>query len=152
MTERQYLTHPRQIDALFSKSGTFQAAPFRQKQTSAWIGILPSVRQLLLFVNVLNSMPTRIYSRFKVIEMKETIDAIYENGIIRPLRKLTLSDGLRIRVTLDTKAEDTEQALESETDVAMSKKLTGLAGSLKDSPRFSSDPLLIQKMLRDEWN
>ena len=34
--------------------------------------------------------------------MKETIDAVYENGLIRPLRTLPLSDGLRIRITLDT--------------------------------------------------
>lgn len=83
--------------------------------------------------------------------MKETIDAIYENGLIRPLRKLTLSEGRRIRVTLETKAEETDHASEAETEVEISEKLDCLAGSLKDSPRFASDPLLIQKMLRDEW-
>ena len=30
-------------------------------------------------------------------------------------------------------------------------ELFKLAGSLKNSPHFSGDPLLIQKALRDEW-
>ncbi len=84
--------------------------------------------------------------------MKETIEAIYENGMIRPLRKLALSDGLRIRITLDTKEKDTDRVPEVETGASISKSLDDLAGSLKDSPRFTSDPLLIQKMLRKkEW-
>ena len=83
--------------------------------------------------------------------MKETIEAIYENGLIRPLRKLGFSEGRRIRVTLDTKEENTDRAVEPEVEVPISQRLADLAGSLKDSPRFSSGPLLIQKMLRDEW-
>ena len=83
--------------------------------------------------------------------MKETIEAIYENGLIRPLRKLALSEGRKIRVTLDTKEEDNDSDGEAEINAPISKRLADLAGTLKDSPRFASDPLLIQKMLRDEW-
>lgn len=30
--------------------------------------------------------------------MKETIDAIYENGVFRPLKPATILDGLKVRL------------------------------------------------------
>ena len=81
--------------------------------------------------------------------MKETIDAIYENGLIRPLRKLSISEGRKIRVTLDT--PDEGQAAEPVEGEPSKLNLENLVGSLKDSPRFGADPVTLQKTLRDEW-
>ena len=38
--------------------------------------------------------------------MKETIDAIYENGVLRPLRKLAMHEGQRIRIIVERGAKD----------------------------------------------
>jgi predicted DNA-binding antitoxin AbrB/MazE fold protein len=38
--------------------------------------------------------------------MKETIDAIYENGVLRPLSRLHILDGRRIRVTVEAEYEE----------------------------------------------
>ena len=35
--------------------------------------------------------------------MHKTIDAVYEEGVIKPLQKLPLSESQKIRVTIDTK-------------------------------------------------
>jgi len=34
--------------------------------------------------------------------MRKTIDAVYEEGVIKPLQKLPLSESQKIRVTIDT--------------------------------------------------
>lgn len=39
----------------------------------------------------------------------------------------------------------------SSNENIVSKNILTLAGSLKDSPNFSGDPLTLQKGLRDEW-
>ena len=39
----------------------------------------------------------------------------------------------------------------SPSDESINIEILKLAGSLKNSPHFSGDPLLIQKALRDEW-
>ena len=33
--------------------------------------------------------------------MKETVDAVYENGVLRPLRKLSMHEGQRIRIIVE---------------------------------------------------
>ncbi len=81
--------------------------------------------------------------------MKETLDAIYENGVLKPLRELSLRDGRKLRITLESQPED-DIAPPSE-DEKTNGDVTHLAGSLKGSPRFKLDPLEIQKSLRDEW-
>ena len=77
--------------------------------------------------------------------MKETIDAVYENGLLRPLKKLSMIDGQRIRLVLERDDSDAETGRER-------SPLSAFAGCLKSSPRFSTDPLEAQKRLRDEWN
>jgi predicted DNA-binding antitoxin AbrB/MazE fold protein len=81
--------------------------------------------------------------------MKETIDVVFENGLLRPLRKLSLSEGRKIRVTLDAAIDD--QSAEDKQNSISATDLAELAGSLKNSPLFNEDPLVIQKNLRDEW-
>jgi predicted DNA-binding antitoxin AbrB/MazE fold protein len=78
--------------------------------------------------------------------MKETLDAIYENGVLIPMKKLSLPDGRKLRITLETN-EDDEKAAGNAEDADLSH----LAGSLKGSPLFEDNPLAIQKRLRDEW-
>ena len=38
--------------------------------------------------------------------MKETIDAIYENGVLRPLAKLSMHEGQRVRLLLESKPSE----------------------------------------------
>ena len=45
--------------------------------------------------------------------MKETLDAIYENGLLRPLKKLSFPEGRRVRVTLESEQEDETPARSS---------------------------------------
>ena len=82
--------------------------------------------------------------------MKETLDAIYENGVLRPLSKLSFPNGRRLRITLETESDDTGDATADLENTSLD--VAHLAGSLKDSPRFSSDPVTIQRKLRDEWS
>jgi predicted DNA-binding antitoxin AbrB/MazE fold protein len=82
--------------------------------------------------------------------MKETLEAIYENGLLRPLKKLSFPEGRRVRVTLESEPEDETPELLAEEE--KQQDFADLAGSLKDSPRFGGDPLAIQKRLRDEWS
>ena len=66
--------------------------------------------------------------------MKETIDAIYENGVLRPLRKLHILDGKRIRVTVETENEDDQAPdLGAMSSFNMVRRaLSGCSGSLAD--------------------
>ena len=81
--------------------------------------------------------------------MKETIDAIYENGVLRPLAKLSMREGQRIKIVVE---EETSGDF-AKTDVKKGRReLSELAGCLSSSPRFSADPLATQKELRDEWS
>ena len=75
--------------------------------------------------------------------MKETLDAIYENGLLRPLRKLdAVEEGQRLRLTLEI----------AEEDEGKRHRLSDLAGCLSTSARFSQDPVEAQRKLRDEWS
>jgi predicted DNA-binding antitoxin AbrB/MazE fold protein len=78
--------------------------------------------------------------------MKETIEAIYEKGVLRLLKKLSIPEGRRIRVTLESLKDE-----DSSADEGTTYDFSDLAGSLKDSPRFGGDPLAFQKAMRDEW-
>lgn len=81
--------------------------------------------------------------------MKVTIDAIYENGVLRPLRKLRAAEGQRLRLTVEPTGD--EPADEVTVD-ARRYDLKGLAGCLSSHPRFATDPVGVQRELRDEWS
>jgi len=51
-------------------------------------------------------MVRNVISSNKEGVMRETIDAIYENGVLRPLHKLHILDGKRIRVTVEAEYEE----------------------------------------------
>jgi predicted DNA-binding antitoxin AbrB/MazE fold protein len=34
--------------------------------------------------------------------MKQTLDAIYENGVFRPLKSLKISEGQKVKLTVET--------------------------------------------------
>ena len=38
--------------------------------------------------------------------MKDTLYAIFENGLFRPLKKLSIPEGRKIRLTVETQRED----------------------------------------------
>jgi predicted DNA-binding antitoxin AbrB/MazE fold protein len=79
--------------------------------------------------------------------MKETLEAIYENGVLRLSKRLALPEGKRIIVTLETTPDGPRDQSENEE-----YDFSGLAGSLKKSPRFGGNPVEIQKKLRNEWS
>ena len=66
--------------------------------------------------------------------MKETIDAIYENGVLRPLRKLRILDGKRIRITVETDNEERHMPDSGSMPPfhLVRRALSGCAGSLAD--------------------
>jgi predicted DNA-binding antitoxin AbrB/MazE fold protein len=76
--------------------------------------------------------------------MRETIDAIYENGVLRPLHKLSMHEGQRVRLSMESKSGD-------EASTKAVYDFSDLAGCLRSSPRFSADPVATQRELRDEW-
>ena len=40
--------------------------------------------------------------------MKQTINAIYEKGVFRPMENLAISDGKQVRLTVETSSEPTD--------------------------------------------
>ncbi|MFO8071807.1 MAG: antitoxin family protein [Polyangia bacterium] len=66
--------------------------------------------------------------------MKETFDAIYENGVLRPLRRLSMSEGRRIRLVIEQDEPD-ESAEPEGIDSAW-------LGAVSRNPAFAflSDP------------
>ncbi|MCP4602621.1 MAG: antitoxin family protein [Proteobacteria bacterium] len=77
--------------------------------------------------------------------MRETIEAIYENGVLRPLGRLSILEGQRIRIIVE-KAEDKTVDLE-ETVEAKRYDFSDLVGRLS----WAGDPVVEQRRLRDEW-
>ena len=86
----------------------------------------------------------------KEVDMKETIEAIYENGVLRLLKKLSVPEGRRIRVTLESLKSDDVSG--SGTDDEPRYDFSDLAGCLRANPHFSGDPVTVQRELRDEWS
>jgi len=43
--------------------------------------------------------------------MKETIDAVYENGVFRPLKRPAILDGLKVRIEVETPSESKAEDL-----------------------------------------
>ena len=81
--------------------------------------------------------------------MRETIEAIYEKGVLRPLKTLSILEGQKIRIIVERDSDDTElQKIKNKSISDFSK----LAGCLSLNPRFSSDPVAVQRELRDEWS
>lgn len=77
--------------------------------------------------------------------MKQTIEAIYENGILRPLRRIVATEGQTVRVTVET--ADDEPAQIDGNGGHKRYDFSDLAGRLK----WEGDPVEIQRKLRDEW-
>ena len=73
--------------------------------------------------------------------MRETIDAIYENGVLRPLGKLSMHEGQRVRLLLESKPSEDHSA-------DTSYDFSDLVGRLT----WKGDALAEQKRMRDEWS
>jgi predicted DNA-binding antitoxin AbrB/MazE fold protein len=43
--------------------------------------------------------------------MKETLEAIYENGVFRPLKRPNISEGLQVRLVVETPSEEAAEDL-----------------------------------------
>ncbi len=82
--------------------------------------------------------------------MKETIEAIYENGVLRPLSKLQILEGQRIWLTVEKTEEKSPDIDENGTKKRYD--FTDLAGCLSSNDRFAADPVDVQREFRDEWS
>lgn len=54
--------------------------------------------------------------------MHKTIDAIYENGVIKPLERLDISESKKIKITIETTesiAASTKAIIKADSDVVL---------------------------------
>ena len=72
--------------------------------------------------------------------MKETFEAVYEQGMLRPLRKLVAREGERVLLSIEAGHAPSAGTLAG-------YDFSDLAGRLV----WSGDPVAEQKKLRDEW-
>jgi len=61
--------------------------------------------------------------------MVRQVDAIYENGVLRPLEPLSLANSQRVRVTVSTPEAD-----RSDRDLELLERVKAEAASMKDVP------------------
>lgn len=78
--------------------------------------------------------------------MKETIEAIYENGVLRLLKKLSVPEGRRIRITLESLTED--GANDSPPSGEARYDFSDLMGRLS----WKGNALKEQRRLRNDWS
>jgi predicted DNA-binding antitoxin AbrB/MazE fold protein len=79
------------------------------------------------------------------VNMKETVEAIYENGVLRLLKKLSVPEGRRMRVTLESSKDD--ESVDSSADQRARYDFSDLVGKLT----WRGDALNEQRRIRDEW-
>ena len=79
--------------------------------------------------------------------MTRTIDAIYENGVLRPLEPVDIKEHTRIRITLEIEAER-QKKIEEILELAW-KSYEGLSEeqiSIMESARFSKTLFLPKRV------
>jgi predicted DNA-binding antitoxin AbrB/MazE fold protein len=72
--------------------------------------------------------------------MRQIVEAVYENGLLKPLRKLQIPEGRQVTVTLETE----DGAVENE---GKSYDFSDLVGTLS----WSGNAVDAQRQIRDEW-
>jgi len=70
--------------------------------------------------------------------MSMTVEAIYEDGVIRPLRELNLKPFQRIRITIESVSPDLQ--------FVDKKKLRPLMDKVFDGMRIPADPVPAEKV------
>lgn len=76
--------------------------------------------------------------------MKQTIEAIYEKGLLRPLRKLSFKDGDHVTLSLD---EPSSSDPNEENKQAVTYDFSDLCGTIS----YTDNTVAAQRNLRDEW-
>ena len=76
--------------------------------------------------------------------MKESFEAIYENGVLRPLSKLSVPEGQKIRLTLEAEKSRTSP---SPGDGEARYDFSDLVGKLS----WRRDAVEEQRRIRNEW-
>jgi predicted DNA-binding antitoxin AbrB/MazE fold protein len=84
--------------------------------------------------------------------MRSEIEAIYENGTLRPIRAIPLRNGARVLVTIETVDECGTKRIPGEEVAREEGDLLRFFGSLKGSALCTADPVETQRRLRDEWS
>jgi predicted DNA-binding antitoxin AbrB/MazE fold protein len=72
--------------------------------------------------------------------MKETFEAVWSRGALRPLRRTAGRDGQRVRVSIEPEGEDGDAP-------GRTYDFSDLAGKLT----WEGDALEEQERMRDEW-
>ena len=78
--------------------------------------------------------------RLEGIVMRQTIEAIYENGLLKPLRKLRVPEGRHVKVIVETE----DEAL---PEKASTYDFSDLSGRLS----WMGDAVEAQRRIHDEW-
>lgn len=82
--------------------------------------------------------------------MKQTLEAIYKRGMLKPLKRLSLPEGGRVIISVEAVDEtETGPTEESSSAVSRDKKydFSDLLGILS----WKGDPVKRQREIRDEW-
>lgn len=61
----------------------------------------------------------------------KTLDAVYEQGVLRPLKRLDLPEHMQVTITISDVSRSTAEAVASCYDLA---EKAGIIGALKDAP------------------
>ena len=73
--------------------------------------------------------------------MSFTVDAVYENGVLKPTQPLPLNEHQQVRVTIQATTEQTpRQVDEAEQIVRRSYGLIGWTGDVETLRRVAEDP------------
>jgi predicted DNA-binding antitoxin AbrB/MazE fold protein len=80
--------------------------------------------------------------------MKQTLEAIYEKGVLKPLKRLTLPEGRHVIISVETtETSGREEAAASASSEVKKYDFSDLLGTLS----WKGDPVKAQRELRDEW-
>ena len=80
----------------------------------------------------------------------EKVDAIYERGVFRPVRKLDLHEGERVKITVEVVVGNEKDSAEDFSDIAVETGITDFAENidyyLYGLPKQKNCKLMLQKI------
>ena len=83
----------------------------------------------------------------EVAEMKRTFEAVYENGTLRPLSDLELSENEKVQVTI----ESSSRPIQSQTDIPSLRDLFGSISHEECDRMSQAIEDAFERVDLDEW-
>ena len=81
--------------------------------------------------------------------MKQTLEAIFEHGMLRPLKRLSLPEGGHVTISIETSSS--AQGEDTQGDDTVKEKINYDFSDLVGKLSWKGDPVTIQRALRNEW-